>query len=323
MSYELVANLASTTMNNGGTLSSGATSVTVTSAAAFSASGNFRILIESELIQVTAVSSNTFTLVRGVDGTTAASHADGNSVIEVVTALGLPQLIADRNLRGTFSAMPSAGVAGRIYRCTDVPFMYYDDGTNWNKYFGTYNLAQVPTTGWTGDAMTNFTFTTNNDMLNFIQPTGTGVFGAEYQTAPATPWSVRTAILDNPCPQSECQSIVGFRSATGQYVAWSMHNDSGIMNMAIGEWNTTTSFNSTVYGPIGFYTFGGLWFFKFQDDGTNLNFYNSQDGINFTLLYSQTRTHFLTGGPTGAALGWYNGNNAQGSVSFIDWTVGT
>lgn len=86
MAIETFANLAATTLNNGGTLTAGATSCTVTLGAAFPTTGQFRIIIEAEIILVTANAANVFTLVRGQEGTTAASHADGSAVTHVGTA---------------------------------------------------------------------------------------------------------------------------------------------------------------------------------------------------------------------------------------------
>lgn len=86
MAIETFANLASTTLNNGGTLTAGATSCTVTSGATFPSTGQFRIIIDSEIILVTANSANVFTLVRGQEGTAGASHTDGSAVTHVGTA---------------------------------------------------------------------------------------------------------------------------------------------------------------------------------------------------------------------------------------------
>lgn len=50
---------------------------------------NFRIKVENELMLVTGVSSLTFTVTRGVEGTSAASHDDGTLVTHVFTATGI------------------------------------------------------------------------------------------------------------------------------------------------------------------------------------------------------------------------------------------
>jgi hypothetical protein len=58
----------------------------------------FRIRIDNELILVTGVSSPVFSVTRGIEGTTAASHADGATVSHVMTKGGLDQYITERYL---------------------------------------------------------------------------------------------------------------------------------------------------------------------------------------------------------------------------------
>ncbi len=88
MSREFLANNAQTTLSAAIT-TTGATSCTVTSATAFPASGTFRVLVDSELMSVTGVSGTTFTIVRGIEGSTAATHSNGATVSQVITAAGL------------------------------------------------------------------------------------------------------------------------------------------------------------------------------------------------------------------------------------------
>jgi hypothetical protein len=67
-----------TTLNNGGAVGIGATSITVTSAA--SLSKNTTILIESERMRITGIVGNVLTVIRASNGTVAAAHADGLTV---------------------------------------------------------------------------------------------------------------------------------------------------------------------------------------------------------------------------------------------------
>lgn len=90
---EQFTNQASSTLN--GAITSGATSLVVASSANFPTSGNFRILVDAEIMVVTAVSTNTFTVTRAQEGTTAAAHATGVPVTHIVTAGGLSQTVLD------------------------------------------------------------------------------------------------------------------------------------------------------------------------------------------------------------------------------------
>ena len=76
--YERIVNNIATTLN--GAINDSVTSVTVTDGSSYPSEGDYRILVDTEVMQVTARSSNVLTVVRGVDGTTAASHADASNV---------------------------------------------------------------------------------------------------------------------------------------------------------------------------------------------------------------------------------------------------
>jgi hypothetical protein len=103
---EQFANNAQTSLN--GSITSSASSLTVNSAMGFPSQGTFRLLVDSELIIVGAVSGATFSsLTRGAEGTTAASHNSGATAIAVLTAGALAQFKSD--VLGEVAAM----VAGR------------------------------------------------------------------------------------------------------------------------------------------------------------------------------------------------------------------
>jgi hypothetical protein len=69
LAIELLTNRAETTLNDG--ISDSDLTLDVFSAATFPSTGNFRILVENELMLVTSVSGNTFTVERGAEGTNA------------------------------------------------------------------------------------------------------------------------------------------------------------------------------------------------------------------------------------------------------------
>lgn len=76
-----------TTLNAAITATS-STSVSVTSAAGFPATGNYYIMIDSEQMQVTAgQGTTTWTVTRGTNGTTAATHTNGTMVFQSATSL--------------------------------------------------------------------------------------------------------------------------------------------------------------------------------------------------------------------------------------------
>lgn len=87
MAVERYANNATTALD--GSITAASTTLTVNSAADFPTAGQFRILIDSEILVVTAVAGNIFTVSRGAEGTVAAAHNSNATVEHVLTKYSL------------------------------------------------------------------------------------------------------------------------------------------------------------------------------------------------------------------------------------------
>lgn len=99
MAFEKFNNKAASLLD--GSITSGALTLAVDSASTFPTAGDFRIIIDDELFTVTAVSTNTFTVTRGVEGTTPAAHSDNAPVTHILTSASLMNLIYNRGISGT------------------------------------------------------------------------------------------------------------------------------------------------------------------------------------------------------------------------------
>ncbi len=78
------------------------TSITVASATGFPTGQDYRIKIDDELMEVTAGhGTTTWTVTRGVDGTTAAAHSSGAKI----ERMGIYNILAVINVGGISSAM--------------------------------------------------------------------------------------------------------------------------------------------------------------------------------------------------------------------------
>lgn len=106
MLRELYTNPAASTLN--GSITNSATSITITDASTWP-TNNFRIRCENEIMRVTSRSSNVLTVVRGQEGTTAASHADLTAVNHVITAGALDAIKLDLYAIMGLGRPPSSG----------------------------------------------------------------------------------------------------------------------------------------------------------------------------------------------------------------------
>ena len=117
MAAEQFANNAQTTLN-GAITSPTATSIAVSSASGFPSSAQFRILVDSELMLVTSgAGTTTWAVTRGIEGTTAGTHANGATVTQVLTAGALANLDGSQIATGTVNGARGASFVGEITAC--------------------------------------------------------------------------------------------------------------------------------------------------------------------------------------------------------------
>ncbi len=97
----------------------GGTTLAVTSAARFPASGNYKIRVEAEVMRVTAGQGTlSWTVARGIDGTTAVAHASGVTVAHVVAVQRVEPVYGSRQTSylgrvATFRTLGRAGTIGQ------------------------------------------------------------------------------------------------------------------------------------------------------------------------------------------------------------------
>ncbi len=165
MSSEKFANAAQTTLD--GAIDDTTTSVVVTSATAFPTAGNFRILVGTEIMLVTGVSGDTFTVTRGVESTVAAAHVNNRVVTCVLTKSAIDSvklevtgfngvaLRTDAGAAAAYGDVPPIGGAlvyteqasAPGYRPThpvyagSVDVTHYGAVSDWNGTTGTDNVA--------------------------------------------------------------------------------------------------------------------------------------------------------------------------------------
>jgi len=253
-------------------------------------SEDFRIIIDSEIMLVTAVDSDTneLTVEREVEGTTAASHSAGTYIHSIITAAALNQYMVDR--------VPLYGEGKGVGHMMD----------------GSDNAIDL--TDWTwvnqnsteGDAVAT---EMDNGEIRLTCLTHT-LGGPNLQglviSAPSTPYSVsgrfswsawgdRDAVNQLPLAQ------MWFReSSTSKITAIFMRNDG---DLAVYNYTDET----TGYGWVKSYGRYVIWpqcfWFQLEDNGTNLYFKYSNTGYGWSTLISVSRTSFFTSGPNQVGFG--------------------
>lgn len=126
---EQYANDADTLLN--GSINNSVTSITVDDGSVFPSSGDFRLLIDTEILLCTARSGNTLTVTRGVESTTAASHADDTPVTHLLTKASFLKLLEEGHQVGARASRPSTAHPGTTYTPTDYGLVSRYNGSAW------------------------------------------------------------------------------------------------------------------------------------------------------------------------------------------------
>jgi len=281
--YEQFANNATTTLD--GAINASVTSLNVTSASGFPTTGNFRIVIGSEIMLVTAVSTNTFTVTRGYESSTAASHADNADVIQSVTAGALTTFLSDSVPYARDSSRPIlnkiVNAAGTILDSTD--FTWVNQGG-----------ASVSDLDSGGIHLSCPAASSNN-------------IRALYKSAPSTPYSVRCGFTPFLHSDSTCIVGIGFRESSSSKMI--IIGSAKIDEIAVYKFDDATSFDSSLFARVSWPMARNLQWLEIEDDGTDLYFRTGVDGINYFDIVDEARGTFFTTGPD-QVLFYGNTNNA-------------
>jgi hypothetical protein len=249
---EQYANLAQDTLNGG--INNSTVTVVLNDASEFPSTGNFRVLVDSELMLCTARSSNTLTVTRGIEGTSAASHNDLATATLVATAGAIPELFARH---------------GMVVRRT--PLFAAD--------FTVQNAASS-------------TLTDKNGILAQRTPTGSVSLTSYLKSLPGTPWKITAPVWFNRVGNNvDCGGLI-LRSSGDSKLSTIAFCGSGTVEFQ--KWTNDTTFSAlyTSITLIDRYS-KPLWM-QIEDNGSNRFYRISQDGVDWTTAVTVGNTDFHT-----------------------------
>ncbi len=193
MAYERFANGGISSL--AGAIGDSDLSLTVKSAIGFPTGGNFRIIVESEIMLVTDVQGKTFTVTRAQEGTAAASHVEDAAVFHVLTAGSLARRDIEQFATGPITNRDAPGQAGRLYLPTEG-LMSQDNGQLWDMM----PLSRMTPPASADFAWVNQGTSTAADTKGMMVLTTPSVASGEnlrclVKSAPATPYEITVAML--------------------------------------------------------------------------------------------------------------------------------
>ncbi|HTQ46663.1 MAG TPA: hypothetical protein VMI75_28110 [Polyangiaceae bacterium] len=267
MAQEQFANNASSTLSAG--ITSDQTTITVNSAASFSSSPQFRVLVDSELMLVTGVSGNTFTVTRAAEGTAATSHAVGAVVTQLITAGALTQIKADTTPVALANIAALTGLAGydgalAYVQSVECPWRYVAAGTSFTvDHITVEATADGGATRWVREAYSSPKWRAKITDVYIDSVAGNDENQGIYTSTPGTPaplktwqelsrrWGSTDPVTGNGTYGVEIQVHIKNAITAPDYIdrLWLLGPDTWIR--VLGE-NTATLHSGTLDGSTGF-----------------------------------------------------------------------
>jgi hypothetical protein len=271
---EQLANDAESTLNGG--INAVVTSLVLADGSNFPSEGNFRILIDNELMIATARSTNTLTVVRGAEGTSAATHSNAATVTHIITKEGLLDIQSEA--LDPFSNIRS-------------PYRIVDTNEDLLTH-SSFTQVNAGSTTWSTDANGNISaeYLTAGALSNRLL----------VRSAPTPPYTIRAAILMNGSTTGSLGPMagIGFRENSSGELHLFANRQRETNNLNVFNMNSPTSFNasplsSRIWSPGK----SGIFWLEIEDDNTDLKFHYSIDGVDFSEFGTIGRTSFMAGAP--------------------------
>lgn len=301
--YEQYANLAETTLS--GDISAAATVIHIVSPSLFPSQPQFRIEIvppvgepplTREIMLVTGMTGQAWTVVRGVEGTAATGHTNGDRVVHVLTRDGLLGLVHRAHPRDLFDNRPTESLSGMLFFSPQAMQIYRRDSAGWLGYGPIWELTPPNDADFSWVNQGTATVTATGGVITIRHPAaGTGSdIKARVKTAPTTGVAVTVCIIPGLFQKAFHTAGIHFReSSTGRLHVFDMICNANDIILRSAKYTTATGFNSdyqTVSIPQA------VNWLRIVDDGTNRRCFYSFDGQAFHQFHSVTRLDFLTGG---------------------------
>jgi len=328
--YERFANGGLSALSAG--IDSDDTEVSVDTAVGFPTEGNFRILVDSEIMLVYRVAGEVFKVVRGQEGTTAVSHASGAGVNHILTAGALAARDSDEAVRNGIANRDAAGQAGRLYIPSKGGFVSQDNGTIWNM-MPCWRFVPPVIGDFTWLNQGSATVTDRKGMMVLEPPTAASGDSLRLlvKTAPSTPYAITVAMI--------AQDPTGISSYAGQYgICWRESGSGKIITFGLGratdtylvkKWFHTQWTNYTTVAGGGqisskYVPLNWPFWVRFSDDGTYRTVEVSGDGVTWQLYEAaESRTTFITADQVGVfANQSLSTITVKRVVSFLHWEEG-
>ena len=299
MASEKFANLAETTLASDYT--SGGASITVASATGFPTTGVFRVRLGNTAKTIYRVDS-----VAGAVFTGGAEANDGNATTG--------QTVVNVGSRGAIERMLQSPEAASIMAPSGISAA--------DAYGPLWKIADPGTPAWAWQNQGGASVVQAGGLVFLTIPSQTTNLRSRLISAVGTPWTITTLLRQRFTTTTADRQLAGLvlrESGTSKLTVYYIQNSGNIQTV---NYTNDTTFASV--GPVNTLLPGALgtqWhWLRITDDGTNLHYLMSLDGINFVEMGSQSRTAHMAGGANQYGIfGNVDSSAASFDASFAHW----
>lgn len=302
---EKLSNNAATTLSGG--INNTDLTLTVASGTGFPATGNFRIKIELELLLVTNVAGTTWTVTRGIEGTTAASHGSSTPVIHVLTEKGLETYIGDYIGGGTISSLPASEKAGKLYLPDDGYALLRDNGSSWQGFGPMWRFVTPVDSGYSWANQQSAVLTARNDGLLLNAGTAASTTFSirgrvKNRLGTSTGYKLTVGMMSMLDPANYAMAGCGlYESSSGKAEIILCESDSGVPQSRMVRASTLQSGTitglgtTTQFGSYG--SFPQIHWMQIEQTSTNLVYRYSPNRLDWFDLRSHSITESFSAAP--------------------------
>jgi hypothetical protein len=224
-----------------------------------------------------------------------------------------------------------ADVSGRIWLDAFPGWSWYrSNDAEWLKWghFNEFTEPDQSLFSWVNQSSATISTTYGPSVLTIPAPGGAGEnVNLRVQAPPATPYSLIAGFIPNidPVDNTSCGMVLR-ESSTGKFIFFRLLFDttSAITKsdivFSVDKYTSPTVFSANYNVVSAGFLRGSVIWFKIFDNGVNITWSYSNDGQNYTVITTQSRTDFLALGPDeiGFAI---NSNTTSGAagMTLLSW----
>lgn len=294
-------------VNNGrsnlnGAITNSATIINVNDGSVFPPVGDFRVIVDQEIMLVTAVTVNALTVVRAQENTLAVAHNDGVVIAQILTKGALQRYLRD--------SVPMFDTPSETSNRLNI-FENLAGTSLTVASFAWLNQGGATASDYESGGVYMFAPQNTGDSLRILT-----------KSAPGTPYTLTAAIRFGLSADSATSVLSGdlcgiaFRENATSKI--SLIGVGGNATLTQQEYTDATTFSFT--NAVQSWRFDGPIWLQLENDGTNLNFAYSIDGINWIQLYTELVADFFTTAPDELCMFINNSKNqADSQMSVLSW----